>query len=215
MIINNGSFETIKEATIFGNDQSIGRYYWRRLRFMPIIRLTMALVFPFIYSTAFADMITLPAGLQVIETEAFYGDASLDTVILLDGIKTIKDRAFANSSIKKIQSPESLLFMASTAFIGCSNLNAEVYEGSYAHLFCDQHGIEYTLIRNKTFDIIIQPADVSVERDQDAIFSIEGELVEEFAWQRSNDQGASWKSFSFGETNGQINTLTWYVSSAQ
>jgi len=62
-----------------------------------------------------ADVLTLPLGTKVIEEEAFYGDKSLDEVVLPEGIKTIGENAFANSSLKKINLPESLESMADNA----------------------------------------------------------------------------------------------------
>ena len=54
------------------------------------------------FSSASATSLTLPASLQNIEEEAFFGNTSIDEVILPEGIKTIGERAFAESSIASI-----------------------------------------------------------------------------------------------------------------
>ena len=65
-----------------------------------------------------AAVLTLPSGVKTIEAEAFFGDTSLDEVVLPSGIKKIGDYAFANSSIKKINLPKSLTTISNTAFNG-------------------------------------------------------------------------------------------------
>ena len=62
----------------------------------------------FVLGIAQAATLTLPADTKVIEEEAFYGDTSLDEVVLPEGIERIGERAFANSSLRKINLPDSL-----------------------------------------------------------------------------------------------------------
>ena len=51
----------------------------------------------------FAATLTLPANLKTIQEEAFYGDTSLDEVVLPEGLERIESRAFAESSVKEIK----------------------------------------------------------------------------------------------------------------
>ena len=55
-----------------------------------------------------ADVLTLPTGTKVIEAEAFYGDDSIDEVVLPYGVEEIGERAFAQSGLKKINLPSSV-----------------------------------------------------------------------------------------------------------
>lgn len=70
---------------------------------------------------ALAGTLTIPAGTTVIEEEAFYGDASLDEVILPEGLERIESRAFAGSSVTLLNLPSTLEYIAEDAFEGCEN----------------------------------------------------------------------------------------------
>ena len=48
---------------------------------------------------AAAETLTMPAALQIIGEEAFYGETSIDKVVLPDNITEIRARAFANSTL--------------------------------------------------------------------------------------------------------------------
>lgn len=100
-----------------------------------------------ICQTSLADVLRIPEGTKVIEEEAFYGDTSLDEVLLPIGIKTIGKKAFAEASTRNIFLPESLTSIADDAFEGHhEELLARVYADSYAFQFCLDHSIPYSLI---------------------------------------------------------------------
>ena len=66
------------------------------------------------------EVFTLPAGLEHIETQAFYECRSLEgEVILPDGLISIKDAAFYHTRLGKVNFPESLEYIGSMAFTGC------------------------------------------------------------------------------------------------
>ena len=67
-------------------------------------------------SSASADVLRLPAGLKVIEEEAFFGDRNIDEVVLPEGIEVIGERAFAKSGLTKINLPSSLKKIGDNAF---------------------------------------------------------------------------------------------------
>lgn len=77
--------------------------------------------------------LTLPSELQIIEEDAFYGDTSIDKVVVPDGTKEIRSRAFANSSLTEIELPDTLTFIADDAFSGCGTINIVVPENCYAY----------------------------------------------------------------------------------
>ena len=50
--------------------------------------------------TALADaVLTMPAALQIIDEEAFYGSTSIDRVVLSNKVTEIRSKAFANISL--------------------------------------------------------------------------------------------------------------------
>lgn len=65
---------------------------------------------------AIADSLTLPGSLLIIGEEVFYEDTSIDEVILPEGIREIRNRAFAKSSVSRINLPETITFIAEDAF---------------------------------------------------------------------------------------------------
>ena len=79
--------------------------------------LVVSLLFS-LSAEVFADTLTLPAALREIGEEAFYGDASLDEVVIPDGTETIGPRAFADSGLKRILIPDSVNGIADDAFAG-------------------------------------------------------------------------------------------------
>ena len=65
---------------------------------------------------ALADTLALPDSATRIEEEAFYGDTSLDEVLLPEGTTYIGPRAFGDTSLARIYLPDSLTDIADDAF---------------------------------------------------------------------------------------------------
>lgn len=86
-----------------------------------------------------AATLSLPDQLRAIEEEAFEGDTSLDQVVLPEEVESIGSRSFANSSLREINLPESLSFIADDAF---ENVRPHItaVEGSYAYQWAADHG---------------------------------------------------------------------------
>ena len=87
-----------------------------------IVTLAVLLLCMLCCAAAHADggVLWLPAGTASIEEEAFCGDSALDKVILPQGIAEIGTRAFAGSSLRQINLPDSLAYddIAGDAFDG-------------------------------------------------------------------------------------------------
>lgn len=81
---------------------------------------------------SFAERLTLPRDMEVIEEEAFAGDMSLDEVELPEGVKVISSRAFAESSLGWINLPSTLEYIAPDAFEGAPNALFYAELGDYA-----------------------------------------------------------------------------------
>ena len=87
-----------------------------------------------------ADTLTLPADMTAVEDQAFFGDGSLETVVLPDGIRTIGSKAFAGSGVKNVNLPDSLTFIADDAFDDTAVTALTVNGGTYAYTRAVNHG---------------------------------------------------------------------------
>ena len=91
--------------------------------------------------TALADaVLTMPAALQIIDEEAFYGSTSVDRVVLSNKVTEIRSRAFANSTLSEINLPASITYIAEDAFDGPDKVTVSATEGSYAYRWAVEHG---------------------------------------------------------------------------
>jgi len=67
------------------------------------IALTLSMFLSNIGASALAEaVLTMPAALQIIDEEAFYGSTSIDKVVLSDKVTEIRSRAFADSTLSEI-----------------------------------------------------------------------------------------------------------------
>lgn len=98
------------------------------------ILLVLAMLLTNSGMTALAEaVLNMPAALQIIDEEAFYGSTSIDKVVLPDNVTEIRARAFANSTLSEINLPDSITYIDDTAFDGPSKVTLLVNEGSYAY----------------------------------------------------------------------------------
>ena len=95
--------------------------------------LIPVLILTSLCTLACASGLMLPAGVITIEEEAFYGDTSLDVVILPEGLETIGLRAFAASSVKSLQIPASVTEIASDAFQDSTLEEVTAVYGTYGY----------------------------------------------------------------------------------
>lgn len=91
------------------------------------------------------DIFILPFSLQEIEEEAFANTAA-DTVIFPDGLLQIGKKAFEGvCNLIDIYIPESVEFIADTAFSLTSNLTIHGVNGSYAQDWAEKHSIPFVV----------------------------------------------------------------------
>ena len=122
--------------------------------FSAVKRFVLAVMFVFFLSlwlvpSALADVLMIPAEVQEIEEEAFYGNQSLDEVVLPGNIKRIESKAFSKSSVKKVNLPDSIEFIADDAFDSGADINMTANPGTTAYAWAVEHGYI------KTTDIVI------------------------------------------------------------
>lgn len=93
-----------------------------------------------------AAMLRLPEALEIIDEEAFCGSTSIKRVEISGNTVEIRSRAFADSTLTEIVLPGSLTYIAEDIFDGCSEVLAFVDEGSYAHGWCLENGVDYAYL---------------------------------------------------------------------
>lgn len=111
-----------------------------------------------LWSVSCADTLSLPGSLTVIEEEAFYGDTSLDEVVLPEGITEIGSLAFAESSLRTVNLPISLNSIADDAFDESVIITAT---GGMAYIWAVEHGYIQP-------EIVLNDESVALEYDSDS-----------------------------------------------
>ena len=99
--------------------------------------MIFVMMFSFCNVEALADTMKLPSQLKKIDSQAFYGDTSLDVVELPYGTETINSKAFAYSSLKEIYIPSTVTYIADNAFDGAPDVVIYAPEGSYAKEYAE------------------------------------------------------------------------------
>ncbi len=120
--------------------------------------LLIILFFPVLPCASVAadgNTLVFPKDLKVIRAEAFRGDDFIQKAVLPDGILKIYTRAFADSSLREINLPESLTYISEDAFDNSCLQTVTAPKGSYAYNWARTHGYiaecRALLIGEKTF----------------------------------------------------------------
>ena len=126
------------------------------------ILLVLAMLLTNSGMTALAEAVmNMPAALQIIDEEAFYGSTSIDKVVLSDNVTEIRARAFANSSLSEINLPDSITFIAEDAFDGPEKVTVTANPGTYAYNWAVDH--------NYISDSDVYSVSVSASSEQSAV----------------------------------------------
>lgn len=116
-----------------------------------LLAVALLLILPAAAETA------LPGELRIIEEEAFCGAASIGEIQLPQGVREIRARAFADSSLTAINLPESLTCIAGNAFEGCDRVNISVSPDTPAWDWCLERGMsgaEWSLLDQTDSDSV-------------------------------------------------------------
>lgn len=94
------------------------------------------------------DRFVLPSETKTVETEAFVNTA-VEEVVLPEGVEVIGDGAFSNcSALVLVQIPDSVTEISPNAFDGINKYIMTILcgEGSTAHLYAQETGMEFQLL---------------------------------------------------------------------
>ncbi len=92
---------------------------------------------------------------EFIEASAFENCRGLKGITLSDEIEYIGSYAFCRcTSLSTIRFPNKHIEICEDAFYDCDNITFEVYEGSSAHSYAVENGIDYVIIKDSIFDCI-------------------------------------------------------------
>lgn len=118
-----------------------------------ILIVALGLIFSSLSLVACAgSMLILPSSTVDIGEEAFCGAESLDEVVLPEGVRRINEKAFADSSVKTINFPASITYIAENAFDGSSLENVSAVQGTYSYRWAvDHHYIDDNPVTGRIF----------------------------------------------------------------
>ncbi len=112
----------------------------KRINFW-LILIGLVLALCCLAGSGLAAELIIPSSVNTIEAEVFYGNTSLDEVVLPEDIKALGDRSFAYSSVKRINLPASLTTFGVDVFLGVEGLQVTAEFGTPAYAWADGLGL--------------------------------------------------------------------------
>lgn len=144
-------------------------------RVLTIVLILMS-IFMF-FGIARAATLTLPSATRDIMAEAFYGDASLDEVVIPEGCISIGERAFANCKISKVSLPSTLANIAPSAFNGNSGMKVIAPPETYAYDWAIDNGFTVLIGSVKNLRTTLLGNNLTISWD--AIAGVDGYRISE------------------------------------
>ena len=106
-----------------------------------------------------SGVLSLPASTLIVDIEAFYGDTSINKVILPNGVKEIRARAFADSTLTEINLPDSLTLIDESAFSVPGNITVTANKGSWVYNWAKTKGFKMYDDPSPLADFVFQAID--------------------------------------------------------
>lgn len=151
--------------------------------------------------------VKLPASVEIIEAQAFYGDKSIRKAVLPDSVREIRAQAFAGSGLTEINLPDSIQSIDDTAFDGLGSVSITANRGSMAYEWAVSHGFmtaDMKLTAVAQSAVVTEGAPVLITAVASGATSREAE----WQWQSSAD-GHAWSDVT---ENGDAVTLRFAAS---
>ena len=114
--------------------------------------------------------LNLPSSLKTVSARAFYGNTSLTDVVIPYGATSIGEKAFANSSVKRILIPASVNNIAADAFEGTGSdfvIYSPIYTAAYDYAL--EHGYEWKDSKRENLNDLLELLDGLGEGEDAAI----------------------------------------------
>lgn len=121
---------------------------------------------------AAADTITIPPEVTHIDSETFFGDASIHQVILPEGLLSIGERAFDRTNITSIRLPSSLQSIADNCFDNTELQTIEARYGTYAYQWA------YSYVASHPEVSLIAPEEAAAAGDTIKAFQYERQTID-------------------------------------
>ena len=122
--INDNAFykSGLKSASVPDNVNYVGANVFSQSKITePVFNKTIFIYMP---REGFKEY-SIPESITVVNATSFEGCSTIRS-ISLGNVKTIGDRAFANSGLTSLRLPDGILSIGANAFNGCTNLNGKV-----------------------------------------------------------------------------------------
>ena len=93
------------------------------------------------------ESISIPDSVTSIGKGAFFRCRNLESIKIPDSVTSIGEFVFLEcNSLKSINIPNGVTCIGSDAFFRCCNLTIKCHDGSYAHQYAKENGINFVLI---------------------------------------------------------------------
>ena len=186
-------------------------------------RLTALVVcLVFVFTSALADVFTLPTALKVIGDRAFYNNTSMTEVVIPDGATSIGEEAFANSTVTKITIPSTVTTIGADAFAN-SALTEIVFTGDSEQwetltiaegaipVGTEVSAADGDFVYGQVMAIVTEPEDQEVISGETVLLTVVAEGVDAYQWQYTKN-GTTWNNLIW--TGSGTETLS-FTASAQ
>ena len=90
---------------------------------------------------------SLPKSIKFVGEGAFRDCAALKKVVFREGLLHMEDSVFENcEKLESVSIPSTVLYMGQRIFANCDEVVVKCKEGSLAHKYCIENGVQTELV---------------------------------------------------------------------